>query len=106
MAKITLAPLDAVPENGNRAFEIAQLPVLVARTSMGLFAVGAICSHQQQPLEGGKQKACFLFCPLHGVRFDLRTGEPAGTVTKQAIPTYAAGVENGMIWVDPDRAAG
>ncbi len=105
MAKTIVCGLDEVPEGGHRAFEVEGTRLLVARTPMGLFAVGATCSHQQQDLEGAKQKACFLFCPLHGLRFDLRTGAPAGTLTDQPIATYAAGIEDGAIWVDPERPA-
>ena len=100
MGWIRLAPESEVPEGSNRAFEVRGTQVLVARAPMGLFAVGAICSHQYTPLEGGKMKACFIFCPLHGVRFDLRDGKPAGTLTDQPIPTYAAKIEDGDIWVD------
>ena len=102
MARVTLGPLDAVPNNGNRAFDVGGKPILVARTPLGLFAVGGICSHQQQLLDGAKQKACFIFCPLHGIRFDLRTGNPAGSLTDKSIPTYAVGVEDGQLWVDPE----
>ncbi|WP_037500290.1 Rieske (2Fe-2S) protein [Sphingomonas jaspsi] len=104
MAKTTVCALDDIPDNGNRAFDVGGTKVLLARTSMGLFAVGAICSHQYSELEGAKQKACFLFCPLHGLRFDLRSGKPAGTLTDQPLPTYAVGIEDGMVWVDPDKA--
>ena len=102
MARVTLGPLDAVPSNGNRAFDVGGKPILVARTPLGLFAVGGICSHQQQLLDGAKQKACFIFCPLHGVRFDLRTGSPAGALTDKPIPTYPVGVADGQLWVDLD----
>jgi len=105
VAKTTVCALDDVPDGGNRAFAVDGSQVLIARTPMGLFAVGAICSHQYTELEGSKQKACFIFCPLHGLRFDLRTGKPAGTLTDEPIPTYSAGVEDGMVWVDPDQPA-
>ena len=26
-------------------------------------------------------------------------------LTDQPLPTYAAGIEDGMVWVDPDKAA-
>ena len=105
MTKTMLCRVGDVPDNGHKAFDVAGTRMLVARTPMGVFAVGATCSHQQQDLEGGKQKACFLFCPLHGLRFDLRSGTPSGTLTDQPIPTFAAGIEHDMIWVDPDRPA-
>lgn len=100
MAWVRLTPESDVPEGSNRAYEVGGTQVLVARAPMGLFAVGAICSHQYTPLEGGKMKACFIFCPLHGIRFDLRDGKPAGTLTDQPIPTYPAKIEDGDIWVD------
>lgn len=100
MAWHRVCGLDEIREGSNKAFEIGNQPLLVARTALGLFAVGAICSHQQQNLEGGKMKACFIFCPLHGVRFDLRDGRPAGTLTDRPIPTFPAKVENGDILVE------
>lgn len=100
MAWVRVAALSDVPDGSSKAFEQDGKQVLIARAPMGLFAVGTICSHQYTPLEGGKMKACFLFCPLHGVRFDLRDGKPAGTLTDQPIPTWPARVEGDDILVD------
>ena len=100
MAWVRVAALSDVPDGSSKAFEQDSKQVLIARAPMGLFAVGAICSHQYTPLEGGKIKACFLFCPLHGVRFDLRDGKPAGTLTDRPIPTWPARVEGDDILVD------
>jgi 3-phenylpropionate/trans-cinnamate dioxygenase ferredoxin subunit len=85
---VRVCAVEDIPDNGSRAFSLDGRDLLLARTVMGVFAVGAICSHQQQPLEGGKIKGCFLFCPLHGVRFDLRDGSPAGTLTDKKISTF------------------
>ena len=97
MRWVRVASADDIPENSNQTITVEGQAILLCRAQMGLFAVGAICSHQQQALEGGKMKACFIFCPLHGVRFDLRDGRPAGTLTDQAIPTYPTKIENGDI---------
>lgn len=100
MAWVRLAPSSAVPDGANRTFEVGGQSILVARAPMGLFAVGAICSHQYTPLEGGKMKACFIFCPLHGVRFDLRDGTPTGTLTDEPLPTFPIKEEDGDFWLD------
>jgi len=102
MAWQRVAASSDVADGSSKAFEVAGQQVLIARAPMGLYAVGAICSHQLTPLEGGKMKACFLFCPLHGVRFDLRDGKPAGTLTDQPIPTWPVREEGGEIMVDLD----
>jgi 3-phenylpropionate/trans-cinnamate dioxygenase ferredoxin subunit len=100
MAFERIALLSDIPENGNKIFTVGATQILIARAPMGIYAVGAICSHQYTPLEGGKMKACFIFCPLHGVRFDMRDGKPAGTLTDQPIPTWPVKVEGDDIFVD------
>ena len=100
MAWQRVAALSEVADGTNRAFEVEGRPVLIARAPMGLFAVGAICSHQYSPLEGGRMKGCFLFCPLHGVRFDLRDGRPAGTLTDRPLETFPVRVDGDDIMVE------
>ena len=103
MAWQRIAALADVPEGTNKSFHMDGRHILIARAPMGLFAVGAICSHQQQALEGGRMKACFLFCPLHGVRFDLRDGKPTGDLTDQPLPTWPVRIEGDEILIDLDE---
>ena len=103
MAKQRIAALDDVPEGGNKAFDACGQSVLLCRTAAGLFAIENMCSHAFAHLEGGKVRGPHIFCPLHGVRFDMRTGAPNGTLTKKPIAVYPVSVEDGEIVVDlPD----
>lgn len=103
MARQRIASLDEVPEGGNKAFEIGGKSVLVCRTASGVFALENMCSHAFAYLEGGKVKGPHIFCPLHGVRFDMRSGTPSGTLTKKPITIYASEVEDGVVYADvPD----
>lgn len=105
MTSHPVVAFDDLPEGTNRAFDVGGRSVLVCRTKSGVFAVENMCSHALAHLEGGKMKGVHLFCPLHGVRFDMRTGEPSGTLTKKPIPVYPAQVDGGTIMVDlPDGA--
>ena len=99
-----IAALSEVPEGGNKAFDIAGRSVLLCRSTAGLFAVENMCSHALAHLEGGKVKGPHIFCPLHGVRFDLRTGAPNGTLTKKPITIYPVSVENDEIFVELPHA--
>ena len=94
---IAVANEDDVPVGTNRAFEINGVAVLIARTSHGIFAIENRCSHALQALEGGKMKAVHIFCPLHGVRFDMRDGCPSGSLTDKAIRTWPVSVVDGVI---------
>jgi 3-phenylpropionate/trans-cinnamate dioxygenase ferredoxin subunit len=103
MARHRIAPLDDVPEGGNKAFDVAGKSVLVCRTASGVFAVENMCSHAFAHLEGGKVKGPHIFCPLHGVRFDMRNGTPSGTLTKKSIAVYPSEIDDGTVYADlPD----
>ncbi len=99
-----IAALSDVPEGGNKAFEIGGRSVLLCRSTSGVFAVENMCSHALAHLEGGKIKGPHIFCPLHGVRFDLRTGAPNGTLTKKPITIYPVSVENDEIFAELPHA--
>lgn len=101
-----MAAFADIPENGNRAFQVAGREILIARTAMGVFAIGGVCTHQHQKLEGGKMKACYIFCPMHGIRFDMRDGKPSGTLTDKPLPSWPVTVEDGIVYVELGRANG
>lgn len=95
-----IATLDEVPENGNRAFDVGGRSVLLCRSSAGVFAVENMCSHAFAYLEGGKVKGSHIFCPLHGMRFDLRTGAPTGQLTKKPIAVYPVTVADETVFAE------
>ncbi len=88
--------------NESKAFEIGGKNILVCNTSEGFYAVNNICTHQYQPLEGGKIRAYFIFCPLHGQRFNLKNGAPTGQLTDRPLETFSLQIENGDIMVNPN----
>lgn len=96
---ISIASLDDIGLNSNKAFDVAGRSVLICRTVSGVYAVENLCSHQASNLEGGKVKAHFLFCPLHGARFDMRDGSTKGKLTKTSIATFETRVLDGVIEV-------
>lgn len=76
-----------------------KLSILVCRTDSGFYAVENRCSHQHQELSGGTIKKCFIFCPVHGARFDLRDGSPSGALTKKPIRTFPVHEAGGRVIV-------
>lgn len=86
-------------DNDSRAVIINGSMVLICRAAGELYAVENRCTHQDAELEGGRIRGCFIACPLHGVRFDLRDGTPMGQLTRKALPTYEVRVMDGMIEV-------
>ncbi len=100
MTDFHLAFADAeLANNDSRAVTINGSKVLICRAAGELYAVENRCTHQEAELEGGRIRGCFISCPLHGVRFDLRDGTPMGQLTRQALAIYEVRVMDGMIEV-------
>ena len=89
--------------NDSRAVTLNGSKVLICRSGGELYAVENRCTHQEAELEGGRIRGCFISCPLHGVRFDLRDGTPMGQLTREALPTYEVRVVDGVIEVALDN---
>jgi nitrite reductase (NADH) small subunit len=74
-----LGPSALIPPGEGRVFEIEGRRIAVFRTRQGaLFATQAECPHRQGPLADGLVGGGHVVCPLHGFRFDLRTGDALG----------------------------
>lgn len=85
---IPVLDIAQLSETGSVAVEAHGKSILICRSGEHFHAIANRCSHQQQPLEGGHMRGRFIACPFHGVRFDLQTGMPLGTLTKTAIAVY------------------
>jgi len=95
-----LLPAAEIPTNGNRAVKVGDLCLLVCNADGQFHVVENRCSHQESPLEGGRIRRGHLSCPLHGVRFNLSTGEPLGALTRVPIRTFPVQIVDGFVTVD------
>jgi nitrite reductase (NADH) small subunit len=101
--EITLGPIQAIPEGEGRTFEVGSRQIAVFRAREGgVFATQARCPHRGGPLADGLLGAGTLICPLHSLKFDLRTGlSQSGECSLQ---TYAVRIDaNGQVVVELER---
>lgn len=75
--------------------EVDGSPVAVFNVNGTLFAIAAKCTHVGGPLETGSVSGTVVTCPLHGSRFDLRTGAVALGPATRPVRTY-------RVWVEGD----
>ncbi len=66
--------IDIMPGHKKR-FVVGAEKIMVANIDGEYFGVQDTCSHAQASLTAGKLIGCEIECPLHGARFDVRTGE-------------------------------
>ncbi|WP_425407901.1 Rieske (2Fe-2S) protein [Hyphococcus sp.] len=101
---VKAASVSDIAENENKAFKLGDVDVLICNTKEGFFAVQNECTHQLTELEGGRVRGCFIFCPLHGQRFNLKDGTPIGQLTDKPIKTYPVKIDGDDILVCPEPA--
>lgn len=103
MTRVRIAALADLADRGGTPVEIAGRSLLVCRSGAGTFVIENRCSHQLAKLEGGKVKGPYIFCPLHGARFDLRDGSPTGTLTKTPIKVFASTIDDDAVYAEIDE---
>ena len=82
--------------------------VKIGRTEFALcliggqvFAVDNICSHAFARLSDGEVEDFDILCPLHGGRFDVRTGQPTAapcSVPIRVVPAKVEGDDVMILW--------
>lgn len=96
-------PLASLPPGRQRCFSFAGTSVLVLRTESGIFAVENVCPHSEFPLLGGSVADGIITCPVHGARFDLRTGEPLVNKRLDSLKLYSVSVEGDFAVLEDAR---
>ena len=85
--------------NTGRVLTLEGVEVLVCNAGGEFYTVINECTHQASTLEGGRIRNCFLSCPLHGARFDLRDGSTRGQLTTVSLQTFPTRVVDDFVEV-------
>ncbi len=85
------------------AVEFDGRTLAVFRVGEQYFALDDICSHEYSRLSEGEILDGEVYCPKHGSRFDLRTGEVRGLPATQPVKAYQVKEEEGKVWLLWDR---
>jgi nitrite reductase/ring-hydroxylating ferredoxin subunit len=100
--RVQIAALTDIPADGMRSFPHGDGRVALYRIGDQLYATDAICSHEEADLTEGWLEGddCAVECPLHGARFDLRSGQALSLPAYRPIQVYPAEVHEGLVWVE------
>ncbi|WP_299478942.1 non-heme iron oxygenase ferredoxin subunit [uncultured Roseibium sp.] len=71
----------------------------IYNTEEGFFATDLMCTHEDESLEEGLVIDCVIECPLHGGRFDIKTGKALSAPVNTDLKTYPVKVKNGRVLV-------
>jgi len=96
---------DNLPPGQMTCVEMDGKRMLLANVDGTFYAADDSCTHGDASLSGGSLKGELVKCPLHGSRFNLRTGEPAEDPAEEPLRCYPVKIDDGMVLVDVQAAA-
>ncbi|NKB23626.1 MAG: Rieske 2Fe-2S domain-containing protein [Kiritimatiellae bacterium] len=67
----------------------------------GYYAIDSWCSHQKMSLMEGPVTGHEIMCPLHGARFDLKTGQHLSFPAVKPVGSYQVKVGGDQILLKP-----
>jgi 3-phenylpropionate/trans-cinnamate dioxygenase ferredoxin subunit len=88
-----------VSPGGMKRVDIGDRRILLANVGGQLYAVDDTCTHEDASLAGGALRGEWVKCPLHGSRFNVRTGEVVEEPASERLATYPVRIEADEVWV-------
>ena len=101
----TIARVADVPTNGSMPVVVDGQELLVCNSRDEIHVVENRCSHQDQPLDGGRVRNGYILCPVHGMRFKLATGEAIGQLTRIPLCVFDSRIVDGEVQIRRDLSA-
>jgi 3-phenylpropionate/trans-cinnamate dioxygenase ferredoxin subunit len=102
---IHAGPADALPPGKMICVEHDGQRILLANVDGVFYATDDTCSHEDASLSSGSLSGGLVKCPLHGSRFDLRTGVPVEDPAEEPLRRYPVKVEHGVLLIQLPAAA-
>ena len=99
---VKLATIHDIPPGEVRAFEHNEQRIAIYHVGDTFYATTDVCSHAYAELSDGflDPEDCTIECPLHGSRFDIRTGAVLSLPAYEPIATYPVRIEGEDVLVE------
>jgi 3-phenylpropionate/trans-cinnamate dioxygenase ferredoxin subunit len=94
-----LAATDEVAPGEVKQYQVEGRPVALCNVDGEFYAFEDICTHQFAHLSEGGLEGDQIKCPLHGAKFDVKTGKALSLPAAKAVPTHEVKTEDGHVYV-------
>ncbi len=99
-----VALVDDLPTHGGLKVEFGEHRVALFSVGGDVYAIGDRCSHAEASLSEGELFEDEVECPRHGAVFDVTTGQAKSLPATMPVPTYAARIEDGAVFLEVDES--
>jgi 3-phenylpropionate/trans-cinnamate dioxygenase ferredoxin subunit len=90
---VKIAVKDDIPEGACKRIELGEKRIALFNVRGEFFAIDDTCSHEEASLSQGELEGHLVECPLHGSRFDVRTGQVRSLPAVVPVDTYELVIE-------------
>ncbi len=94
-----LASADEVGRGKIKQYIVEDRFVALCNVGGEFHAFEDVCTHQFAHLTEGEFDDSTVTCPLHGAKFDVRTGAAKSLPAVKPVPKHEVKVENGSVYV-------
>ena len=94
-----IARTDEVTPGEIKQYSVEDRPVALCNVAGEFYAFEDICTHQFTYLSEGELAGDQVKCPLHGARFDVKSGAAVSLPAVKPVPTHKIKVEDGNVYV-------
>ena len=97
-----VAATSEIPNGSMKEVSVGGIDVMVANVNGTFYALANKCTHAGGPLAKGKLEGFVVQCPLHGSKFDVRTGAVVGPPAQIPERVFGVKVDGNDILVNVD----
>ncbi|MBN2738550.1 MAG: non-heme iron oxygenase ferredoxin subunit [Spirochaetales bacterium] len=90
IGKLEDLPKRSCFQHKNKAYAVFKL-------NEEVFVLDDVCSHEYSRLSEGEVWDHEVYCPKHGSRFDIKTGEVINFPATRPVKTYEVKIDNGEV---------
>lgn len=99
-----VAKTDEIGEDEAIQVQIGRKEIALYNLGGEYFATDDICTHAYASLADGYLEEGQIECPLHGARFDIKTGKALTAPASVDLATYTVKIEGDTIYVGVPKA--
>lgn len=97
---VKVARTDEIGPGEARLVEVKGRQIALFNVDGEYFAIDNMCTHEEASLAEGEVSGHEVSCPLHGARFDIRTGEVLGPPAYDDVARFDVRVLGNDIEID------
>ena len=97
---VRVATTDEIPVGMGKYVDVDGEPIAIFHVDGAFYATSDVCTHEETSLSEGELEGEVVECPLHGARFNVRTGEVKSLPAVVRLKTFPIRVVGDAIEVE------